>query len=59
MKNIKVLMLAVAGVFTLGLSSCVNDLDVTPIDPNTHTLHKPFCRLVFRPVMNMMQNTAP
>ena len=34
MKNIKVLMLAVAGVFTLGLSSCVNDLDVTPIDPN-------------------------
>lgn len=34
MKNIKVLMLAVAGVFALGLSSCVNDLDVTPIDPN-------------------------
>ena len=34
MKNIKVLMLAVAGVFTLGFSSCVNDLDVTPIDPN-------------------------
>ena len=34
MKNIKVLMLAVAGVFALGFSSCVNDLDVTPIDPN-------------------------
>ena len=34
MKNIKVLMLAVAGVFALGISSCVNDLDVTPIDPN-------------------------
>ena len=34
MKNIKVLMLAVAGVFALGLGSCVNDLDVTPIDPN-------------------------
>ena len=27
-------MLAVAGVFALGVSSCVNDLDVTPIDPN-------------------------
>ncbi len=27
-------MLAVAGVFALGFSSCVNDLDVTPIDPN-------------------------
>ena len=34
MKNIKVLMLAVAGVFTLGLSSCVKDLETTPIDPN-------------------------
>ena len=34
MKNIKVLMLAVAGVFALGLSSCVKDLETTPIDPN-------------------------
>ena len=34
MKNIKVLMLAVAGVFALGFSSCVNDLETTPIDPN-------------------------
>ena len=34
MKNIKFLMLAVAGVFALGISSCVNDLETTPIDPN-------------------------
>ena len=34
MKNIKILMLAVAGVFALGFSSCVNDLETTPIDPN-------------------------
>lgn len=27
-------MLAVAGVFALGISSCVNDLETTPIDPN-------------------------
>ena len=34
MKTIKVLMLTFAAVASLGLSSCVNDLDVTPIDPN-------------------------
>ena len=40
MKNIKFLMLAVAGVFALGFSSCVNDLETTPIDPNVQTPDK-------------------
>ena len=34
MKNIKILIMSFAAVTTLGLSSCVNDLDTTPIDPN-------------------------
>ena len=34
MKNIKILMMSFAAVATLGLSSCVQDLETTPIDPN-------------------------
>ena len=34
MKNIKILMMSFAAVATLGLSSCVKDLETTPIDPN-------------------------
>ena len=34
MKNIKILMMSFVAVATLGLSSCVNDLETTPIDPN-------------------------
>ncbi|MBO5832689.1 MAG: RagB/SusD family nutrient uptake outer membrane protein [Alistipes sp.] len=34
MKNIKILMMSFAAVATLGLSSCVQDLETTPIDPS-------------------------
>jgi len=34
MKKYKVLLMTFAAACTLGASSCVNDLDVTPIDPN-------------------------
>ena len=34
MKRYKVLLMTFAAALTLGASSCVNDLDVTPIDPN-------------------------
>ena len=34
MKNIKILMMSFAAVATLGLSSCIKDLETTPIDPN-------------------------
>ncbi len=34
MKRYKVLLMTFAAACTLGASSCVNDLDVTPIDPN-------------------------
>lgn len=36
-QNIKALAPAAALLLCLGFSSCVNDLDVTPIDPNTIT----------------------
>ncbi len=34
MKRYKVLLMTFAAALTLGASSCVNDLNVTPIDPN-------------------------
>ncbi|MBO5830887.1 MAG: RagB/SusD family nutrient uptake outer membrane protein [Alistipes sp.] len=34
MKNIKFYIMSFAAVVTLGLSSCVGDLETTPIDPN-------------------------
>ena len=34
MKNIKILIMSFAVVATLGLSSCVKDLETTPIDPS-------------------------
>ncbi len=38
---IKTLVLSAAIICTVGLSSCVNDLDVTPIDPNLQTTINP------------------
>ena len=43
MKTIKVLMFSFAAVLALGLSSCVNDLDVTPIDPNVQLPEDVLC----------------
>lgn len=39
--HIKSLIPAAALAFSFGLSSCVGDLDVTPIDPNTNTKADP------------------
>ena len=35
MKKIKYILATLALIATCSLSSCVGDLDVTPIDPNT------------------------
>ena len=42
MKNIKSYISAFALAIGLSFSSCVNDLDVTPIDPNLDTADKVF-----------------
>ena len=40
MKTIRYILGAIAVTAALGLSSCVGDLDVTPIDPNMNTSDK-------------------
>ena len=34
MKKLKIFLMSAAMVCTLGFASCINDLDVEPIDPN-------------------------
>ena len=40
-KSIKNILPAAALLLSMGLSSCIGDLDVTPIDPNKNTKPNP------------------